>query len=174
MDQKVTPESFKAKRDWDSYILKAKPKLTKGCVKSTLVSYCFAMAEKGANGLGCFASDATIADELDLYDYRAVSPYRNEAMRLGWFVWNGKRRGRAKVLDITIPEDGESPEIRNSPADDAAPRVSADGHVSGAYEADCPACQEHIRKLERGEADGYPPTWEIHQDATSRLSVSDA
>lgn len=108
MDQKVSRESFKAYRDWQRYILKAKPELTRGCTKSTLLAYCFAMASHGTNGLGCYASDATIAKELGKGQAKLVRPYRHEALRLGWFAWAGEARGRTKVLDIAIPADDDT------------------------------------------------------------------
>ncbi len=170
MNQKVTPESFKAYRDWGRYILKAKPKLGRGHTKATLIAYCFAMASHGTNGLGCYASDGVIAEELGMYDFRSVLPYRNEALRLGWFVWNGERRGRAKVLDIAIPADDETSINVDVPAVTETPRVSADGHVPGNL-VDCPACQEHWRNVERGYADPDVQAWEIHKQALGRLCV---
>jgi hypothetical protein len=119
MDEKVSKASFKAYRDWQRYIKRARPKLSKGLKKSTLVAYCLSMAVDGTNGLGCYTSDATIADELDMYDYKSVSPYRNEALRLGWFVWTGEMHSRSRVLDIAIPADDAmvSRETSNLPAD---------------------------------------------------------
>jgi len=69
MDKKVSAESFKAYRDWQRYILASEPKLepiktkrgTRPRSKLRLLAYCFAMASHGTNGLGCYASDATIA-----------------------------------------------------------------------------------------------------------------
>lgn len=98
------------------YILKTRPKLSAGCTRPTLLLYCFAMASHGINGLDCFASDATVAEELGMYDYRSVRPYRLEAVKLGWFVWTGKRHGRAKVLDISIPADDTLAGIPAKPA----------------------------------------------------------
>lgn len=167
MDEKVTRDSFKAYRDWQRYILKTKPELSKGCKRTTLLAYCFAMASHGTNGLGCHAGDGTVAEELGMYDSKAVRPYRHEAMRLGWFAWNGKRKGNAKVLDVAIPADEEKLVRTEIPADDERPRVSADGHVLG-YPMECPACKEHLRKRECGEVDGDVPVWRLHQDATSR------
>jgi hypothetical protein len=169
MDQKVSKDSFKAYRDWHRYILKAKPKLSDGHTKATLLAYCFAMASHGANGLGCYASDRVIAGELGMYDFRSALPYRNEAVRLGWFVWNGKRKGRTKVLDIAIPADNENV-WTDTPAVTETPQVSADGHVSG-YPVDCPACQEHQRSIERGLAYPDMPIWQIHKEALERLCV---
>jgi len=106
MDQKATNDgTLKTYRAWQRYILKAKPKLTKGCTAQTLKLYCLAMAFHGRNGIGCYTSDAVIADEMCMYDARSVRPYRHEALRLGWFVWTGKTIGRSQVLDIAIPAD---------------------------------------------------------------------
>jgi hypothetical protein len=119
MDQKASNDgTLKAKRAWERYILKAEPKLTRGCKKWTLLAYCFAMAFHGRNGIGCYASDSLIASELGMYDYRSVSPYRHEALRLGWFVWNGEKKGRAQVLDIAIPADAEmATKVATKPAE---------------------------------------------------------
>ena len=141
MDEKVTRESFKAYRDWQRYILAAmttKPKLTDKCARPTLVAYCLAMATHGTNGLGCYASDARIARELGMYDYKSVSPYRNEALRLGWFTPNGKRHGRAKELDISIPSD--SSEVTDTRHDSTAEVV-----------ADCPACEPYLDDMRAGK-----------------------
>jgi hypothetical protein len=32
-------------------------------------------------------------------------------LRLGWFVWTGKKVGRSQVLDIAIPADDEKSQI---------------------------------------------------------------
>jgi hypothetical protein len=168
MDEKVSKDSFKAYRDWQRYILKTKPKLSPKIRRVTLIAYCLAMASHGTNGLGCYAGDGTVAEELGMYDSKAVRPYRHEAMCLGWFVWNGERRGRAKVLDIAIPADDETSVRTEVPADDGSLLASADGHVSGAYESDCPGRQEYLRKVALAGAVGYVPTWQIHEEATSR------
>jgi hypothetical protein len=93
MDQKATNGgTLKAYRAWQRYVLKAKPKLTKGCTKPTLKLYCLAMAFHGRNGIGCYASDAAIADEMCMYDASAVSGLVCPAR----FRWQGQpRRGRA-------------------------------------------------------------------------------
>lgn len=174
MDEKTTKQAFKEYRDWQRYILSSNPALSKGRSKVILLAYCFAMASHGTNGIGCYASDRVIARELGLYDFRSVLPYRNEAIRLGWFAWTGERKGRAKVLDIAIPDDkpadDESPEIRQSPMVDERPRVSADGHVRGNV-IDCPACKDRQRKIEFGEVSPEPPLWQIHRQALGQLCV---
>ncbi len=98
MNQKVTPESFDAYRAWQKYILSTHPKLPTGFKRATLVAYALAMAIKGTNGLDCFASDSTIAGELEIYRRGLIGNYRRLALELGWFVRTGKRRGRAEVL----------------------------------------------------------------------------
>jgi hypothetical protein len=160
MDEKVSKESFKAYRDWQRYILKSEPKLdgietksgTKGRTKLVLVAYCFVMASHGTNGLNCYASDAVIAKELGLYDYRSVRLYRLEALRLGWFAWTGEKKGRSQVLDIAIPADGERGENSSRevipavtrPADTESPAVAEhDAWINPEDDdlRDCPACE---------------------------------
>jgi hypothetical protein len=175
MDGKVSKESFKAYRDWQRYILRATPKLSEGCTKPTLIAYCFAMAFHGGNGIGCYASDARIAKELGMYDDRSVRPYRHEALRLGWFVWTGEKKGRTQVLDIAIPSDDaggdfsprrEVPSV-TKPAVTEVPRVSADGHVYGADVVDCAGCKEYQRRMASGDPAADLPAWQVHKQATS-------
>jgi hypothetical protein len=158
--QKVSKESFDAYRAWLKFIRKAHPKLSEGLVKSTLYSYCAAMASDGTNGLGCYTSDATIADDLELYDYRSVAPYRHEAMRLGWFVWNGERKGRAKVLDIAIPAD----EPNGSGRENSPPVTEHDPGATSLLR--CSACKP---LLDSGVS--LEKIVDLH---TGRLGVSDA
>jgi hypothetical protein len=172
MDQKVTPESFKAYRAWQKYMLATHPKLSNGCTEPTLKLYCFAMASHGANGLGCYASDAVIAKETGKNQAKLIRPYRHEALRLGWFVRTGGTKGRTQVLDIAIPADIESGTRIPIPAVAETPRVSADGHVSGAYAVDCPGCQKYQRDVEWGDADSSVPAYEIHQQALAPLGCS--
>lgn len=149
MDEKVSKTSFKAYRDWQRYIRKAHPKLSKGLVKSKLLLYCLAMASDGANGIGCYTSDATIAEDCELYDARSVRPYRHEALRLGWLVWTGEMHGRAQVLNIAVPEVGES---AAQPKRDNMSRLAAPAkHDTSTAPYYCPACEPLISKARRGE-----------------------
>jgi hypothetical protein len=102
-DAKTTKEAFRAYHRWQKYILGAGYKPPKGYSRTTLVAYALAMAIKGTNGLGCFASDKLIAKEIGIYRRERVGDYRHLALDLGWFVRTGKRRGRAEELDISIP-----------------------------------------------------------------------
>ncbi len=112
---KTSKEAFAFYRRWTKAFLDADLKLPKSAKKATLWAYCSAMAAKGTNGLGCFASDAVIAKELQIYHRETVAKYRKLALDLGWFVWNGERRGRAKVLDISIPDGPRDDEYRHVP-----------------------------------------------------------
>jgi hypothetical protein len=150
MDKKVSAQSFKTYRNWQRYILTAmtaKPKLTRGCVRPTLVAYCLAMASHGTNGIGCYASDPRIASELGMYDGRAVRPYRHEALRLGWFVRTGESKGRTQVLDIAIPADDASEQncsvptgsvgiVSNDTAEPAEPVIPAEPKHDAWIDAD--------------------------------------
>ena len=95
------------------------------------------------NGLGCWPSNITIGQEIGLRRER-VGPYRDLAIRLGWFTPNGKRHRRIEELDISIPED-------------SARHVDVGGQsLSG-----CPACMAILRSSEKP-----PPSLAgIHYDA---------
>lgn len=104
--------------DWQKYILETFPELpeadmhtsdTTGKVYSlggynrvTLIAYCLVQASHGRNGLGCFASDATIARELGV-NRSTIAKYHKLAVDLGWFVPNGQKRNRVESLDISVP-----------------------------------------------------------------------
>ncbi len=104
-----TPENFAAWMAWQKYILKTHPDLTgTKCERDTLIAYCFAMSTAGTCGLECFASDATIAKDLEKYRPDTIGKYRRLALDLGWFVPSGKRIGRSKLLNITIPDEPAS------------------------------------------------------------------
>ena len=137
------------KWDWERYILNAEPKLSKGCTKSTLIAYCFAMAMKGTNGLGCYASDARIARELDKRQAKLVRPYRHEALRLGWFVWNGEMEGRSQKLDIAIPEVVESAGQRITDNMSVIPEDAK--HTADVSPLDCSACQPLLRMVDNAD-----------------------
>ena len=165
MDDKVSAQSFKTYRDWQRYILKSHPKLTKGCAKATLVAYCFAMSSHGTNGLGCYTSDAVIANELGLYDHRAVRPYRHEALRLGWLAWTGEMKGRSQVLDVAIPEENPGQDhIRVTSKLAGASNVE---HIDVPLLRHCPACKPNIGRMADSEI------FRIHFSLV-RWGVSDA
>jgi hypothetical protein len=132
-------DDFNAYKRWEKYILATHPELPDRCRRTTLIAYCLAMAIKGRNGLGCFASDETIGKEIGIANREVVSRYRRLAIDLGWFTWNGKRRGRAKLLDVSIPavtemstkvdipaEDKPADDPRDNPAHDAWVDPSSD------------------------------------------------
>ena len=158
MNDKVTKESFTAYRNWQRYILATRPAIPpryEGCTRPTLLLYCFVMASHGTNGLGCFASDKTIAEEIGMYDFRSVMWYRRLAVDLGWFVWNGERRGRTKVLDIAIPKDEETTRRRvvsaePKPAEDV-PKVTDAGHDRSTAPGYCAACRPFFARVASGE-----------------------
>lgn len=104
---RVDAESFSRYRAWQKYILSEHPKIP-GYRKAYLYAYCVAMAEKGFNGKNCFAGDALIARQLGV-KRDVVTKYRHLALKLGWFVKTGERRGRAEVLDIAIPLSPDTP-----------------------------------------------------------------
>jgi hypothetical protein len=149
MNQKVTSESFKAYRDWERYILSTHPKLPKGFKRATLIAYVLAMAEKGSNGLDCFASDSTIAGELEIYRRGLVGNYRRLALDLGWFVRTGKRRGRAEVLSIAIP----SPKVSTVAEleSEFESEVTVAEHDAALASVDCPACKPLYKQARSGE-----------------------
>ena len=135
---------------WQKYILGTRPALPKGIARSTLIAYCFAMAVKGTNGKGCFASDTTIGAEIGIYRREVVGHYRNFAVDLGWFVFNGKRRGRAKELDISIP------------ADSASAQNYALEHDPAQAPGTCPACKRDLARMYGGEI-SMTELFEIHR-----------
>jgi hypothetical protein len=53
-------------------------------------------------GLGCYTSDATMAEYLG-WNRDTVRKYKRLAIEVGWFTPNGKRHGRAIELDISRP-----------------------------------------------------------------------
>lgn len=135
MDKKVSADSFKVYRNWQRYILKTHPKLTHGRIRPTLILYCLVMASHGTNGIGCYASNEKIAKEVGMYDGRSVKPYRDEALRLGWFVLTGESRGRVQVMDIAIPADG----------------VAVAEHDTSTTMTLCAACRPLLAKVYSGQ-----------------------
>jgi hypothetical protein len=75
------------------------------------------MAIEGTNGQGCYAGDATIAEQLE-WNRDTVAKYKKLAIDLGWFVVNGKRHGRAREIDIAIPSQPYAVEAAEPVADD--------------------------------------------------------
>jgi hypothetical protein len=138
----MAKEDFSTYKRWQKYILATHPQLPKGCLRTNLIAYCLAMAIKGYNGLGCYASDSTIGDEIGIANREVVSKYRRLAIDLGWFTWNGERRGRAKVLDIAIPADDVC-ERSPVPAE-----TKHDPDMAPAY---CAACQPLIAQVYDGK-----------------------
>jgi hypothetical protein len=129
----MTTADFALYMRWQKYILSTYPELPKGIARPTLIAYCFAMAVKGRNGKGCFASDITIGKEIGIARRQAVGHYRNFAIDIGWFVFNGKSQGRARELDISIPDS-----------------VATEHDLSMAP-GRCPACRDNLAKFYGGE-----------------------
>jgi hypothetical protein len=98
---KITQAAFAYHRRWNKYILGYCGDLGDGHSKDRLLAYCFAMADKGTEGCGCYASDATIGREIRR-DRDTVGRYRHLAIELGWFKVVGSRN-RVEILDIQIP-----------------------------------------------------------------------
>jgi len=112
---------YKNYTDWQKYILETFPSLPEaeihtsnksgkvyslgGYNRVTLIAYCLTQASHGHNGLGCFASDATIAKELGIANRSVIAKYRKLAISLGWFVPNGQKRNRVEALDISVPSE---------------------------------------------------------------------
>jgi hypothetical protein len=144
---------------WQKHILGTHPDLPPHCKRYTLIAYCLAMAVKGRNGLGCFASDEVMGEELGIANRAVVAKYHHAAVEVGWLAWNGKRRGRAKVLDISFPQVG--PDIVSNDvsvsADASFDAVVADEppevdeHDHGQAPATCPACQPLIAQVVTGD-----------------------
>lgn len=141
---KTTKEDFAAYKQWQKYILRTHPKLPDGYKRATLIAYALAMAIKGTNGLECYASDRVIAEELEMYRRDRVGDYRHLALELGWFVRTGKRKGRAEVLNISIPSETVSPETVTEIPNDAE-------HDAALSVADCPACKPLYDQVRSGE-----------------------
>jgi hypothetical protein len=133
---RTTKEDFALYKRWQKYILDARPALSKGLTRPTLVAYCFAMAVHGTNGKGCFASDAAIGREIGISHRGIIGRYRVFAIDVGWFKRTGEHKGRAEVLDVSIP-DTESPEV-----------VS---HDLSRAPGTCPACRRNVQRFYSGE-----------------------
>lgn len=65
-----------------------------------LVSIAERIARHGANGIGCYPSNSSIAKELDITRV-TVDKYKDLAIELGWFTDTGKRKRQIPVLDIS-------------------------------------------------------------------------
>jgi hypothetical protein len=107
---RLNAKTFDDYRAWVKFVMRAHPKMPARHNSDRLKLYCLAMAKDGGNGLGCYTSNATIAEELE-WNRDTVTKYRRLAVALGWFKPNGERHGRAKELDIAIPRD----EFRSAP-----------------------------------------------------------
>jgi hypothetical protein len=105
MDEKYEG-SLKNYRQWMKFIRDADPKLPPKHDKDTLKLYCLIKSMEGFNGLGCYAGDDVLAKQLK-WNRDTVRKYKRLALELGWFGKTGKRKGRAEVLDIAIP-DGDT------------------------------------------------------------------
>lgn len=155
---KTTKEEFAAYMRWQKYILSTYPDLPKGCKRPTLIAYALAMAIHGTNGLDCFASDSRMKEALGLTNRGTVAKYRKLALNLGWFVRNGKRRGRAESLDVSIPSETEGP---NAPQISGSLVTSA-AHIRGISITTCPACQP---SLKAGDIREFAKAQAVHNDA---------
>lgn len=154
-------EDFAAYKRWEKYILGTHPELPKGIRRPNLIAYCLAMAIKGFNGLDCYASDETIGKEIGIANRSVVAKYRKLAIELGWFAWNGKRKGRAKVLDIAIPADAK-------PADTESPAEPKHDAWIDSKDDDlryCLACEPLLGSHSIDEL------WEIHAEALRQSNV---
>lgn len=98
-------ENFRYERAWRKYLFGYRGPLPKGIRKPTLLICCFAMAEGGRNGIDCYKSDATIAEEIGVYHRQDIAKYRKAAVELGWFRQT-RIENRVWHMDINIPEVG--------------------------------------------------------------------
>lgn len=113
MTNKTSRESFGNYRRWMKYIRSAPAKMPDRHDRNLLLLYCYAKSTEGTNGLGCYAGDEKLANDLD-WNRDTVRKYKKLAIEIGWFVKTGARKGRAEILDIAIP-DGDA--YRSSPVD---------------------------------------------------------
>jgi hypothetical protein len=103
-DQKVSKESFGYYRRWMKFIRDAEPKMPERHDVDTLKLYCLTKSLEGTNGLACYAGDDVLAKQLH-WNRDTVAKYKKLAVELGWFIWEGERKGRAKKLNVAIPDD---------------------------------------------------------------------
>jgi hypothetical protein len=111
--RRITPDNFAYHRRWRKYVLGYNGDLGDGHSKDRLLAYCFAMADKGTEGFGCYASDTTIGHEIRR-DRDTVARYRHLALELGWFKAVG-RVNRVEILDIQIPDAADVRQPEPSP-----------------------------------------------------------
>lgn len=133
---RTTKEDFALYMRWQKYILSTYPDMPKGIARPTLIAYCFAMAVKGTNGKGCFASDTVIGRQIGISHRGIIGRYRVFAIDVGWFKRTGERKGRAEVLDISIPDTEGREVVSHDPAQ--APGT-------------CPACRRNLEKFYAGQ-----------------------
>lgn len=156
--ERTSKESFAFYRQWRKHIGTAKIDLRKGhdgYQRITLIAVAERIAEKGTNGLGCYAGDQVIADELDVQRNTVTKYKRLLVDELGWLVKTGKRKGRAEVLDIAIPEPDAMVSVAEpEPASQrrtepsrarttaAAKPATVARHDPTVFPEKCPACQQ--------------------------------
>jgi hypothetical protein len=102
MDNPTSKEAFANYHRWQKHIKNSHPNLPDRHTRDKLLLYCWAMADEGTNGIGCYAGNAYIAEMLE-WNRDTVAKYKTLAIELGWFVLTGKRKGRAPILDVNIP-----------------------------------------------------------------------
>jgi hypothetical protein len=101
--REVTEKDFDNLRAWEKYIRGCKVPYARGQPrKASLIAFSLVLASYGTNGLYCFASDETIAADLQCRRSDA-GRYRKAVIELGWFRVTARVK-RATVLDIAIPE----------------------------------------------------------------------
>lgn len=147
-DFKVSRETSAFYRRWVKFIRDDHPKLPKGIKRATLIAYCLTQASYGTNGIECYASDAVIAKDLEIYHRDDVTRYRHCAVDLGWFTPTGERKGRTAVLNISIPGGSnllESQQISKTPKapevpvpdDDSCPHTNTEDAFGKTWCNDC-------------------------------------
>jgi hypothetical protein len=99
----ITEQDFANYCDWTKRILACQVPYARGEPrKASLLAFSFALASYGTVGLYCYASDETLADDLQCRRDDA-GRYRTKVLDLGWFTVV-KRIGRSTVLDIAVPD----------------------------------------------------------------------
>jgi hypothetical protein len=73
-----------------------------------LLAFAWTFADKGDNGLNCFAGNGPISDQLEC-TRDTIGRYKSVAIDAGWFVGTGRKVGRSKVYDISIPSREPEP-----------------------------------------------------------------
>lgn len=94
-------------RRWLRYIAKDHPTLN-GLNRGMLLAFAWTFADKGDNGLSCFAGNGPISDQLEC-TRDTVGRYKSVAIDAGWFVDTGRKVRRSKVYNISIPSREPEP-----------------------------------------------------------------